>query len=55
MFSSADDVVVEPHMELLIVMRRTFRELKAFKKVESAIGTHGVKVFLAMLAVAAGK
>ena len=55
MFTSADDVVVEPHMKLLMVVRSTFRELEAFKQVESAVGTHGVKVFLAVLAAAAGK
>ena len=55
MFTSADDEVVEPHMKLLIVVRSTFRELEAFKQVEPAVGAHGIKVFLAVLAVAAGK
>ena len=53
MFTSTDDVVVEPHMELLSVMRCTLRELKALKKVGSAVKTHGVKVFLAIRAGAA--
>jgi hypothetical protein len=55
MFTSADDVVIEPHMKLLMVVRSTFRELEAFKQVEPAVGAHGIKVFLAVLAVAAGK
>ena len=53
MFTSTDDVMVEPHMELLSVMRCTLRELKALKKVGSAVETHGVKVFLAVRAAAA--
>jgi len=36
-------------------VRSTFRELEAFKQVEPAVGAHGIKVFLAVLAVAAGK
>ena len=53
MFSSTDDVMVEPHMELLSVMRRTLRELKALKEVGSAVKTHGVQVFPAVRAAAA--
>ena len=55
MFTSTDDVVVEPHMELLSVMRCTLRELKALKEVELAVTTYGVKVFLAVRAAAAWK
>jgi hypothetical protein len=42
-------------MKGLIVVGCTLRELEAFKQVEPAVGAHGIKVFLAVLAVAAGK
>ena len=52
-FSSTVDEMVEPYMELLSVMGRTLRELKALKEVEPAVTTHGVKEFLAVRAAAA--
>ena len=55
MLSSTDDVMVEPHMEFLSVMRCRLRELRALKEVEFAVTTYGVKVFLAVRAAAAGE
>jgi hypothetical protein len=45
--------MVEPYMELLRVMRCTFRELKAFKKIGFAVKTHRAEAFFAVWAAAA--
>jgi hypothetical protein len=52
-FTFTGDIVVEPYMELLRVMRCSFRELKAFKKIGSAVKTHRAEAFLAVWASAA--
>ena len=53
MFTSTEDVMVEPHMELFSVMRCLLRELKALKQAGSAVKTHRIKVFLAVRAATA--
>ena len=53
LLTSTEHVMIKPHMEGLIVVWCTLRELETFTQVEHAIITHGAQVLLAARPAAA--